>query len=185
MKNRTRAALPIVFAFVLAGAGMVFAGSLLAHPGAPAQAAAAKEAPAQAAPKLTAKSIEIDLLDPGDLPIPPEFRVAVYESLVGAVERSNKFEHVYRNGNKGAAGAPDLVILHTTAEAFKKGSEKQREVTSVSGFTDMKVKATFTDRSGKVLLEKELEGRVRFFGGNLNATYDIAKKLSTLIAETF
>ena len=180
MKNRTRAALPIVVAFVLAGAGLLFAGSLMAGPGAPAQAAAA-----QATPKLTATAIQIDLLDPGDLPIPPEFRVALYEYLVAAVEKSNKFEHVYRSGNRGAASAHDLVILHTTAVAFTKGSQKQREVTTVSGFTDMKVKATFTDRSGKVLLEKELEGRVRFMGGNLNATNDIAKKLFTLIGESF
>ena len=180
MKNRTRAAFPVVFAFVLAGAGLLLAGPILADAGAPAQAAAA-----QAAPKLTATAIQIDLLDPGDLPIPPEFRVALYEYLVASVERSNKFQHVYRSGNRAAASAPDLVILHTTAVAFKKGSEKQREVTTVSGFTDMKVKATFTDRSGKVLLEKELEGRVRFMGGNLNATNDIAKKLFTLIGESF
>jgi len=180
VKNRTRAAFPVVFAFVLAGAGLLLAGPILAGTGAPAQAASA-----QAAPKLTATAIQIDLLDPGDLPIPPEFRVALYEYLVASVERSNKFQHVYRSGNRAAASAPDLVILHTTAVAFKKGSEKQREVTTVSGFTDMKVKATFTDRSGKVLLEKELEGRVRFMGGNLNATNDIAKKLFTLIGESF
>ena len=185
MKNRTPAALPIVFAFVLAGAGLLLAGSLPAHPGAPAQAAAAKAAPEQAMPKLTAKAIEIDLLDPGDLPIPAEFRVAVYENLVAAVEKSNKFQHVYRSGNKAVANAPDLVILRTTAQAYTKGSEKQREVTTVSGATSIKINAQFTDRSGKVLLEKELEGKVRFFGGNLNATSDIAKKLFTLIGETF
>lgn len=181
MKQPIRAALPILFAFVLVGTGLLLAGSLSPVSGAPPQAAAA----AQATPKLTATAIQIDLLDPGDLPIPPEFRVAVYEYLVAAVERSNKFQHVYRSGNHGAAGGNDLVILKTTAQAFTKGSQKQREVTTVSGATSIKIHAEFTDRSGKVLLEKDLEGKVRFFGGNLDATNDFAKKLFTLIGQTF
>ena len=178
MKHRTRTAFPVLFAFVVLAAGLLIAGSLPARTGQPAQAA-------PAATKLTASAIQIELLDPGDLPIPPEFRVAVYENLVAQVEKANKFQHVYRSGNRNASSSADLVILHTTAEAYKKGSEKEREVTTVAGATSIKIKAQFTDRNGKVLLEKELEGKVRFFGGNLDATNDFAKKLFTLIGETF
>lgn len=183
MKHGTRAAFPIFFALILAGAGLLLAGTLAAGPSPATQAAAA--APAQATPKITASAIQIELLDPGDLPIPPEFRVAVYEYLVAQVERANKFQHVYRSGNVHAGDSPDLVILHTTAQAFKKGSEKEREVTTVGGATSIKIHATFTDRSGKVLLEKDLEGKVRFVGANLDATNDFAKKLFTLISQTF
>ena len=178
MKHRNPAEFRVLFALVLAAAGLLIAGSLPARTGAPAQAA-------PAAAKLTTTSIQIDLMDPGDLPIPPEFRVAVYENLVAQVEKANKFQHVYRSGNRNASSSADLVILKTTAEAYKKGSEKEREVTTVAGATSIKIKAQFTDRNGKVLLEKELEGKVRFFGGNLDATNDFAKKLFTFIGDTF
>jgi hypothetical protein len=43
----------------------------------------------------------------------------------------------------------------------------------------------FTSRDGKVLLEKDLEGKVRFFGENLRATYDLAKKVAATINASF
>jgi hypothetical protein len=36
-----------------------------------------------------------------------------------------------------------------------------------------------------VLLERDIKGNVRFFGGNLKATYDFAKKAATLTRENF
>ena len=66
----------------------------------------------------------------------------------------------------------------TYPEAFKPGSQKEREVTTVAGATSIKVKVQFTSREGKVLLEKDVEGKVRFYGENLRATYDLAKKVT-------
>jgi hypothetical protein len=165
---------------VAASAGLALAGGLLAQPNAPAQAAST-----QAAPKLSASAIQIEVLDPGDLQIPPDFRIAEYEYLIQQVVKTKKFQHVYRSGDKNAAGVADLLTLRTTAEAFKAGSEKKREVTTVGGWTSIKLKAQFVDRSGKVVLEREAEGKVRFFGGNLNATYDFAKKIAAFINESF
>jgi len=58
-------------------------------------------------------------------------------------------------------------------------------VTTVGGWTSIKLKAQFVDRAGKVVLEKEAEGKVRFMGGNLNATYDFAKKIAAIIQDSF
>ena len=84
-----------------------------------------------------------------------------------------------------AADAPDLVVLHLIPEAFKPGSQKEREVTTVAGATSIKVNVQFTSRDGKVLLEKDVVGKVRFYGENLRATYDLAKKVSALVNESF
>jgi hypothetical protein len=70
-------------------------------------------------------------------------------------------------------------------QAYTAGSQKQREVTTVKGATSIKVKVQFMSRDGKVLLEKDLEGKVRFFGENLRATYDLAKKVAATINESF
>ena len=34
-------------------------------------------------------------------------------------------------------------------------------------------------------MEKEVEGKVRFFGENLRATYDLAKKVAAIVTESF
>ena len=70
-------------------------------------------------------------------------------------------------------------------EAFKPGSQKEREVITVAGATSIRVKVRFTSREGKVLLEKDVAGKVRFYGENLRATYDLAKKVAAVVKESF
>jgi hypothetical protein len=60
-----------------------------------------------------------------------------------------------------------------------------REVTTVAGATSIKMKIQFSSRDGKILLEKDVEGKVRFYGENLRATSDLAKKVAAVVKETF
>ena len=55
----------------------------------------------------------------------------------------------------------------------------------MAGATSIKVNVQFTSPEGKVLLEKEVVGKVRFYGENLRATYDLAKKVAALVNESF
>ena len=140
----------------------------------------------QQAKKLTASAIQLERTEPADeLLIPEDTRISTYENVIHQLTKTKKFEHVYRSGDRAAATAPDLVILRLIPEAFKAGSQKQREVTTVTGATSMKVKIQFTSRDDKILLEKDVEGKVRFYGENLRATYDLAKKVGALVHETF
>jgi len=68
---------------------------------------------------------------------------------------------------------------------FKEGSERMRQVTTVAGTTSIKVHCEFADKNGRVLLERDISGQVRFFGGNLRATYDFAKKTAQLAHDNF
>jgi hypothetical protein len=176
VKPHTRASFPVLFAIVVACAGLLIAGSLLARPGA---------SDSKTAPKFSASSIQIQPLDTGDVPIPPDFRVAIYENLIEQVRKTGKFQRVYRSGEKAAASVPDLVTLRTTAESFKEGSQKKREVTTIAGSTSIKLRVQITDHAGQTLVDREVEGRVRFFGENLRATYDYAKKVATIIRDNF
>ena len=124
-------------------------------------------------------------MDPGDVPMPPEFRVSIYENLITQIEKTGKFQHVYRSGDKAAASAPDLVTLRTTAQAFTQGSQKKREVTTVAGSTSMTLKLHITDHAGQTLVDRDVQGKVRFFGENLRATYDFSKKVAKIIDDTF
>jgi len=169
------------FAVILSGAALLLAGALAAQPG---QAQSGTSAPP--AEKLKASAIQVERTNPPeDLVIPESFRVATYENVIREIDKTKKFQHIYRSGDQTAANEPNLVILRMVPSAYKAGSQKKREVTTVAGATSIKVTVQFTDKSGKVLLEKELEGKVRFFGENLRATYDLAKKVAKVVDDTF
>ena len=176
MKPNRRAPFLSMFPFAASGAALLMWASLLAQPG----------RAAQQTQKLTASAIQLErIVPPDDLLIPEDTRVSMYENVILQLIKTKKFQHVYRSGDRTAADAPDLVILHLIPEAFKPGSQKEREVTTVAGATSIKVKVQFTSREGKVLLEKDVEGKVRFYGENLRATYDLAKKVATVVNESF
>jgi hypothetical protein len=142
---------------------------------------------AQADPiaKLPAWTIEVEMIQPGEINVPAEFQVALYENLIQELQTKGPFGRVYRDGDQNAANAPDLVVLHSAITTFKKGSEMARQVTTVSGATSITVHCKFTDRNGAVLLERNIDGKVRFFGDNLKATDDFAKKAAKVASERF
>jgi hypothetical protein len=126
--------------------------------------------------KIDGSAIEIMMIESGEIPLPAEFQISLYENLVEQMRKKGSFQRVYRDGERDSAAAPDLVILRSTVRGFKKGSEMARQVTTVSGATAITVHCAFTDKDGRLLLARDIRGNVRFFGGNLRATYDFAKK---------
>src|SRR5215472_10928359 len=136
--------------------------------------------------KLKASAIQLERSGVSDdLLIPEDTRVAMYENVILQLNKTKKFQHVYRSGDRTADSVPDLVRLRVTPQAFKAGIQKQREVTTVTGATSIKVNVQFISKDGKVLREKVVEGKVRFYGENLRATYDLAKKVAAAVNETF
>ena len=131
--------------------------------------------------RISASTIQIEPVESPDTALPPDFRVAIYENLVEEVAKTTGFERVYRSGDRRAADVPDILILRTRVESFKRGSQKKREVTTVVGATHIKTDVQLVTRDGRVLLNRQVEGKVRLFGGNLNATRDLARKVARLI----
>jgi len=176
MKQHNRSSISVILRFALTCALLLIVGCLLTQ---------TAWGGSKSAQKLSASAIQIEPTDPGDTGMPPEFRMAIYESLINDIKKTGKFQHVYRSGDKEAAGAPDLVTLHTTARSFKKGSQKQREVTTVTGSTSMTLAVHITDHTGQTLVDREVQGKVRFLGENLRATYDFSKKVAAIVRDSF
>jgi hypothetical protein len=139
----------------------------------------------KAQPKIQASSIQILMVQSDEVKLPIEFQLALYENLIEQIQKTNKFQHVYRDGDTAAAGAADLVVLQSNVFGFKHGSEEKRQVTTVAGATQIKVHCLFTDKAGKSELAQDVTGNVRFIGGNLRATFDFAKKVSEIIVTNF
>jgi hypothetical protein len=134
--------------------------------------------------KIKAAGIQVAMIQSDEIAVPAEFRVALYENLIHQLEKRG-FQHVYRDGDRNAAGAPNVVVLHSTVRRFKAGNEMARQVTTVAGATSINIHCQFTNAEGHLLLEQDVTGKVRFFGGNLRATYDFAKKASRIAYEKF
>jgi hypothetical protein len=135
--------------------------------------------------KIKASAIEVKMIVSDEIKLPAEFQVALYENLVHQLEKSGGFQHVYRDGDHNTANVADLVVLHSVVRGFKQGSEMARQVTTVAGATSISIHCRFAGPDGKILLEQDVKGNVRFFGGNLRATLDFAKKAAHLAHENF
>jgi hypothetical protein len=146
-------------------------------------AARAQEKPKAA--KIKASAIQVEMIHSDEIKLPAEFQVSMYEDLIRQLQKKGGFPHVYREGDRSAASSPDLVILRSNVTGFKEGSERKREVTTVAGETQIKIHCVFSDKDGKTLVEADVTGKVRFFGGNLRATFDFAKATTRIARENF
>jgi len=75
-------------------------------------------------------------------------------------------------------------VLKTTVEKYTPGSETRRAVTTVSGATKLTVRSQLLTREGKVVLERTVNGDVRFFGSNLRATQTLARNIAKTIKQS-
>ena len=135
--------------------------------------------------KIKASAVEVRMIPYDELILPPEFQVSLYENLIEQLRKRAVFPSVYRDGDRNAGNAADLITLECTAVKFKKGSETLREITTVAGATSMTLRCEFMDNAGNSILVRDITGKVRFFGSNLKATYDFAKKAAKFADENF
>jgi hypothetical protein len=148
-------------------------------------AGAGEPAPAGKPKKIKASAITIMMVQSDEIQLPAEFQVSLYENLIQQMQKKGGFQHVYREGDRNAGGAPNRIVLYSTVRGFKQGSEMARQVTTVAGATSIRIHCEFTDPDGHLLLARDVNGSVRFFGGNLKATYDFAKKAAAVAHENF
>jgi hypothetical protein len=134
---------------------------------------------------LTGHAILVKKIASSEVKLPAAFQYAIYEYTLQEMTKTGRFQTVYREGDSAAAGAADLLTLETDATGFKEGSARARQVTTVAGATTIKVHMKLLDKDGKVVLERDLQGKVRFFGENLRATYALAKSEAKLIKYNF
>ena len=123
-------------------------------------------------------SVQVEEVGCDDVNLDPAFRVAIYEDLLTEVEKTNKFEQIYRSGDHRAESRGALLTLKIKVLEFEAGSETKRAVTTVTGATKIKVQSELQTRDGKVVKEDLVDANVRFFGNNLSATHKLAKILA-------
>ena len=129
-------------------------------------------------------SVQVDKVVTGDVILEPAFRIAIYENLLQELAKSRRFKEVFRSGDRNARDIADLLILKTTVQKYTPGSETRRAVTTVSGATKLTVRSQLYTRDGRLILERVVDGNVRFFGGNLRATHNLARNIAKTIKQS-
>ena len=151
---------------------------------APSQLAAGKS-PSDNKPSAAPQwSVQVDKVVTGDVILEPAFRIAIYENLLQELAKGKCFKEVFRSGDRNARDIADLLILKTTVQKYTPGSETRRAVTTVSGATKLKVRSQLYTRDGGLILERVVDGNVRFFGGNLRATHNLARNIAKTIKQS-
>ena len=158
--------------------------TVVAFPGRlPGQSAAAKPSSAPSgSPKQW--SVQVHRVDPGDSELAYSFQVAIYENLTEELNKTKQFERVLREGDRNAGNIPNLLILKTTVEKYTPGDETRRAVTTVSGATKLTVRCQLVTRDDKIVLERTVNGQVRFFGSNMQATHNLAHNVAKAITQS-
>ncbi len=129
-------------------------------------------------------SVQVDKVDPGDVALAPSFQIAIYESLVDELGKTKRFKQVLRDGDRNAGDISDLLILKTSVQKYTAGSETRRAVTTVSGATKLTVRSQLCARDGHIILERTINGNVRFMGSNLRATHNLARNVAKTIKQS-
>ena len=135
--------------------------------------------------KTKTSGVQVKMIRSEAITLPTEFQVSLYENLIAQLQKKAVFTRVYRDGDRSVNNADDLITLQCSVVKFKKGNETLREVTTVAGGTSMTLRCQFMDKSGNTVLVSDITGKVRFFGGNLKATNDFAKKAAKVADENF
>ena len=149
-----------------------------------AQTAAAKSSSDGKPSGATQWSVQVEKVDPGDVTLEPAFRVAIYENLLHELAKTKRFKEVFRSGDQNGRDIADLLTLKTTVQKYTPGSETRRAVTTVTGATKLKVRSQLYTRDGRLILERVVDGNVRFFGSNLRATHNLARNIAKTIKKS-
>ena len=135
-------------------------------------------------PSLQNWSVQVGRVQAGDVNIEPAFRIAIYENLLNELAKTKQFKEVLRSGVPRAGDLPDVLLLKTTVERYSPGSETMRAVTTVFGWTKLKVRTQLSTPEGQIVLEREVNGNVRFFGDNLRATHNLAHNIAAVLKQS-
>ena len=128
-------------------------------------------------------AIQVEPVSAEEGKLPPDFAMAIYEKLIEDIARTNKFQQVFRSGDRRASEVPNLLILTTKLEKFERGSQTKRAVTTVGGATKISLRAQLATRDSQIKMDKTAQGTVRLFGENLKASQDLAKNIANMITQ--
>ena len=129
-------------------------------------------------------SLQVDRVNPGDVNLASSFQIAIYENLLDELSKTKRFKQVLRDGDRSASETSDLLILKTAVQKYTQGSETRRAVTTVSGATKLTVRSQLCTPDGQMVLDRTVDGNVRFLGSNLRATHNLARNVAKAIKQS-
>jgi len=169
------------------GAGQIFKDNFIAHGahvGTAGDRAFLQNTGEESPSAVQQWSVLVSKVDPGATTLDPCFADAIYEDLVKELSKSKQFKNVFRSGDRNATTGSGVLILKTLATKYSPGSETRRAVTTVTGATKLNIQIQLLTEDGRVVLERNVQGNVRFYGNNLRSTGKVAHSSAKLLARS-
>jgi len=169
------------------GAGQIFKDNFIAHGahvGTAGDRAFLQNTGEESPSAVQQWSVLVSKVDPGATTLDPCFADAIYEDLVKELSKSKQFKNVFRSGDRNATTGSGVLILKTLATKYSPGSETRRAVTTVTGATKLNIQIQLLTDDGRVVLERNVQGNVRFYGNNLRSTGKVAHNSAKLLAKS-
>ena len=129
-------------------------------------------------------TLQVSKVDSRAVGLTPSFRVAIYENLLQELSKTKRFKEVLRDGDQKAMNATNLLLLRTTVKKYTEGSETRRAVTTITGATKLTVQTQLFTPGGKNILDRTVNGNVRFMGSNLRATHNLARNIAKTVKKS-
>lgn len=115
--------------------------------------------------------------------LPAEYRILFYERLTEELEKLREDDWLYRFGDIDAGAGCTALTLSFSVNDFKRGNEALRASTGFVGYflgaTSAKFHIKLTDRSGKILEEKDLKQKK---GGEVESL-DLAREVAGQVSD--
>lgn len=119
--------------------------------------------------------------------LPSAYRMLVYEHLVDRLQKSKKFDFVYREGESDTDRRCAQYAVELSLTGFKQGSQVKRAtmgpVGMFVGATQMDFDVKVSDAQGNIALRQQGKASVHTESESITVTDRVAKKLSKRILE--
>jgi hypothetical protein len=157
--------------------------------------------PAAAGKAARQWSLRVDKVDTGEVSADPSLESALHKNLMRELARTKRFKQVLLSSDRNANESPELLILKTTVQEYAPGGETGGTAlddagllgdvgglflrfcgwTTVSGAIQLNARIQLYTPAGKVVLDRFVEGDVRFTGDNSRATHNLAHNVAVTL----
>jgi hypothetical protein len=143
-------------------------------------------------------SLRVDSVDTGDVSVDSYFESALHKNLLRELAKTKRFKQVLLSGDRSANNVPDLLTLKMTVQEYAPGNETHRATlgdagvlgvvaegflrlcawSAVSEVNKLSARIQLYTREGELVLDRVVEGDVRFMGDNSRATHNLAHNVA-------
>jgi hypothetical protein len=114
----------------------------------------------------------------GDVAVPLQFRMAIYENLISSLEARKYQGAIWREGDAKAPREPDMMTIETRIDSFDRGNERKRDIVPIWGATKLQAEVRVVRPVPDTAVVHKVSGKVRMHGEDIAAADTLSKNIA-------